>query len=37
MCSLVASGSSTGIKNFASLYVGVPIADKIGLKMEGHL
>ena len=37
MCSLVVSGSSIGIKNFASLYVGVPTADKIGLKMEGHL
>ena len=25
-------GSSTGTKNFTSLYVGVPMADKIGLK-----
>ena len=32
MCSLVVSGSRIGIKNFASLYVGVPIADKTGLK-----
>ena len=30
--SLVVRGSSIGTKNFASLYVGVPIADKIGLK-----
>ena len=30
--SLVVRGSSTGTKNFASLYVGVPMADKIGLK-----
>ena len=30
--SLVVRGSSIGTKNFASLYVGVPMADKIGLK-----
>ena len=32
MYSLVVRGSSIGTKNFASLYVGVPMADKIGLK-----
>ena len=32
--SLVVRGSSIGTKNFASLYVGVPIADKIGLKLS---
>ena len=32
MYSLVVKGSSIGTKNFASLYVGVPMADKIGLK-----
>ena len=30
--SLVVRGSSIGTKNFASLYVGVLMADKIGLK-----
>ena len=30
--SLVVRGSSFGTKNVASLYVGVPMADKIGLK-----
>ena len=30
--SLVVWGSSVGTKNFASLYVGVPMADKTGLK-----
>ena len=30
--SLVVRGSSIGTKNVASLYVGVPMADKIGLK-----
>ena len=30
--SLFVSGSSIGTKNFASLYVGVPMADKMGLK-----
>ena len=29
---LVVSDFSTGTKNFASFYVGVPMADKIGLK-----
>ena len=32
MYSLVVSGSSIGTKNFASFYVDVPMADKIGLK-----
>ena len=32
MYSLVVRGSSVGTKNFASLYVVVPMADKIGLK-----
>ena len=32
MYSLVSRGSSIGTKNFASLYVGVPMADKIGVK-----
>ena len=32
MYSLVVRGSSIGTKNFAFLYVGVPMADKIGLK-----
>ena len=32
MYSLVVKDSSIGAKNFASLYVGVPMADKIGLK-----
>ena len=32
MYSLVVRGSSIGTKNFASVYVGVPMADKIGLK-----
>ena len=32
MYSLVVRGSSIGTKNFASLYVGVPMADKISLK-----
>ena len=32
MHSLVVSGSTIGIKNFASLYVGVQMADRIGLK-----
>ena len=32
MYSLVVRGSSIETKNFASLYVGVPMADKIGLK-----
>ena len=32
MYSLVIRGSSIGTKNFASLYVGVLMADKIGLK-----
>ena len=30
--SVVVRSSSTGTKNFARLYVGVPMADKIGLK-----
>ena len=34
MNSLVGRGSSIGTKNFASLYFGVPMADKIGLKDE---
>ena len=34
MYSLIVWGSSTGTKNFASLYVGVPMIDKIGLKDE---
>ena len=33
MYSLVVRGSSIGTKNFESLYVGVPMADKIGLKV----
>ena len=32
MYSLVVRGSSIGTKNFASLHVGVPMADKIGLQ-----
>ena len=32
MYSLVVRGSSTGTKNFASLYVGVLMAHKIGVK-----
>ena len=32
MYSLVVMGSSIGIKNFLSFYVGVPMADKIGLQ-----
>ena len=32
MYSLVVKSSSVGTKNFASLYVGVPMTDKIGLK-----
>ena len=32
MYSLVVRGSSIGIKNFAGLYVGVPMADKIAIK-----
>ena len=32
MYSLVVRGSSIGTKNFASLYVSVPKADKIGLE-----
>ena len=32
MYSLVVRGSSIETKNFASLYVGVPMADKIGQK-----
>ena len=28
--SLTVKGDKTGLKNFARLYVGVPIADKIG-------
>ena len=32
MYSLVVRGSSIGTKNFASLYIGVTMADKIGLK-----
>ena len=32
--SLIVWGSSTGTKNFATLYVGVPMIDKIGLKDE---
>ena len=32
MYSLVVMGSSIGTKNFASLYVGVPMVNKIGLK-----
>ena len=32
MYPLVVRGSSIGPKNFASLYVGVPMADKIGVK-----
>ena len=31
MYALVVRGSSIENKNFASLYVGVPMADKIGL------
>ena len=34
--SLVDRGSSIGTKNFASLFVGVPVADKIGLKDGIH-
>ena len=30
--SLVVRGSAIGTKKFVSLYVGVPMADKIGLK-----
>ena len=32
MYSLVVRGSSTGTENFANLYVGVLMANKIGLK-----
>ena len=32
MYSLVVTDSSIGTKNFASLYVSVPVVDKIGLK-----
>ena len=32
MYSLVVRGSSIGTQNFARLYIGVPMADKIGLK-----
>ena len=32
MYSLVVRGCSNGTKNFASLYVGIPMADKINLK-----
>ena len=32
--SLIVRGSSIGTKNFASLYVGVLMADKINLKDE---
>ena len=32
MYSLVVRGSSIGTKNFASLYFGVLMADKIGLR-----
>ena len=32
MYSLIVRGCSIGTKNFASLHVGVPMADKIGLK-----
>ena len=32
MYSLVVRGSSIGTKNFGSLYIGVTMADKIGLK-----
>ena len=32
MYSLVVRGFSIGTNNFASLFVGVPMADKIGLK-----
>ena len=32
MYSLVVRGSSNGTKNFASLYVSVPMADKLVLK-----
>ena len=32
MYSLIVRGCSIGTKNSASLYVGVPMADKIGLK-----
>ena len=32
MYSLIVRDCSIGTKNFASLYVGVPMADKIGLK-----
>ena len=32
MYSLVVRGSSIGTKNFAILCLGVPVADKIGLK-----
>ena len=32
MYSLVVRGSSIGTKNYASLHVGVPMADKIGSK-----
>ena len=34
---LVVRGSSVGTKNLASLYVDVPMGDKIGSKMEGYL
>ena len=34
---LVVSGSRIGTKNFESLYVGVSMADKIGLKHGSHL
>ena len=34
--SLTVTGDKIGIKNFARLYVGVPIADKMGRK-EGQL
>ena len=37
MYSLVVRGSSIGTKNFASLYVGVPMTGKIGLKDGSHL
>ena len=36
MYSLVVRSSSIGTKNFAKLYVGVPMADEIGLK-DGRL
>ena len=32
MYSLVVRGSRIGTKNSASLYVGIPMADEIGLK-----